>query len=125
MSAPLVVLYNETRKAQYTLSQSEKLDTMLNILKAKFRGFENILKYHERPTPHIPGAPQVAGELLLWEAHASREYWRALLSLLPHKILLELKEKYGFEGRRPRSRDPINQPTTLPSLNNEELKELC
>lgn len=110
LATPVVTLYNETRRAQYTLSEDEKVEIMRGILKAKFAGFANILKYHGINTPEFEVDESLARQnLLLWEANTSRKYWQLLLNLVPGNLLNELKERYGFQGRKPRSKDPFNQ----------------
>lgn len=110
MASPVMTLYNETRRAQYNLEEDEKMEIMLGILKAKFRGFANILKYHGVDVPEFEADESLDSQnLLLWEANISRKYWQLLLDLIPESLLSELKERYGFQGRKPRSKDPFNQ----------------
>ena len=111
LTVPVVTLYNETRRVQYTLSSDEKTEIMLKILKAKFRGFSNILKYHNvLVSEEVEYGNVLTGkDLLHWEAANSRKYWQLMLSLIPRNIMNELKDKYGFQGRNPRSKDPFNQ----------------
>ncbi|MEM3806087.1 MAG: CRISPR-associated endonuclease Cas1 [Desulfurococcus sp.] len=110
LAVPVVTLYNETRRAQYLLSDAEKTEIMLEILKAKFRGFSNILKYHEKEVPEAVLEEAVAErDLLHWEAATSRRYWQLMIDLIPGSILRELKDRYEFQGRRPRAKDPFNQ----------------
>ncbi|MEM0126253.1 MAG: CRISPR-associated endonuclease Cas1 [Thermofilum sp.] len=110
LTVPVMTLYNETRRAQYSLSNEEKAEIMLEILKAKFRGFSNILKYHEKRIPEAELDEAVAKkDLLHWEAMTSRRYWQLIIDLIPGNILNELKNKYEFQGRNPRAKDPFNQ----------------
>ncbi|MEM4570405.1 MAG: CRISPR-associated endonuclease Cas1 [Desulfurococcaceae archaeon] len=110
LTVPVVTLYSETRRAQYSLSDDEKAEIMLEILKAKFRGLSNILKYHERSAPEADLEEAVAKkDLLRWEAAMSRRYWQLMVDLIPSNILNELRDRYEFQGRNPRARDPFNQ----------------
>ncbi|MEM1760744.1 MAG: CRISPR-associated endonuclease Cas1 [Desulfurococcaceae archaeon] len=111
LTVPVVTLYSETRRAQYALSSDEKMEIMLEILKAKFRGFSNILKYHDVMVSEELDSGNVltSKDLLYWEAALSRMYWQLMLSLIPRNHMNELKNKYGFQGRKPRSKDPFNQ----------------
>lgn len=110
LTVPVVTLLSETRRAQYALSEEEKTEIMLRVLVAKFRGYANILKYHEKKAPELEVYEEAARQdLLRWESSRSREYWQLVLDLVPKNILNELKEKYEFYGRKPRARDPFNQ----------------
>lgn len=110
LTTPVVTLYNETRRAQYSLCEDEKTEIMLDILVAKFRGLANVLKYHGVAVPNIEfDKEKVKQSLLQWEANISRTYWQCLLELVPRDLLVELEEEYGFQGRKPRARDPFNQ----------------
>lgn len=114
LTAPVITLYNETRRAQYLLSEDEKTKIMLGIILAKFRGFVNILKYHEKHVVDVKvNEEQAKQNLLLWEATVSRKYWQLILDLIPRSLLNELKEEYGFQGRKPRSKDPFNQSVSV------------
>lgn len=110
LTTPVVTLYSETRRAQYMLNDDEKAEIMLRILVAKFRGFTNILKYHEKEAPEMNvNEGLVKCDLLRWEATTSRRYWQLLFDLIPGDLMDELQEKYGFQGRKPRAKDPLNQ----------------
>ena len=114
MTTPVITLYNEIRKSQYTLNDQEKIDLMTEILISKFKGLSNILKYHEKDPPEPENIQAKNGEeLLRWEAQTSRTYWKLLIELIPEKLLRELKQKYDFQGRRPRAKDPFNQAISL------------
>lgn len=110
LAAPVVTLYSESRRMQYSLSDEEKVEIMTNILRAKIRGFINILKYHEKEVSGVNVDEEfMKSNLSRWEASISRRCWQAMLDLIPGDLLEELIRKYGFSGRRPRSRDPFNQ----------------
>lgn len=114
LSTPVITLTNEARCSQYSLPEGERLEIAYGILKAKFGGFRNILLYHDSEPPEFAFEDQASPtDLVRWEANNSKLYWQKLLRLLPEEVLAELRERYGFRGRKPRSRDPFNQSISL------------
>ena len=110
LSVPVITLYNEVRRRQYSMDDEERAEVMLRILNAKFRGLANVLRYYGVPPPEIS---EPAGDLLTWEAATSRSFWDELVELIPPGLLAELRLRYGFEGRRPRAPDPFNKSVSL------------
>lgn len=114
LTVPVITLSNETRRAQYTLGEEEKNEIILRILTAKFGGFANMLKYHEKIIQEPEFNEELSKQdLLRWEALMSKKYWQLLLDLLPENLLNELEARYEFQGRRPRAKDPFNQSISL------------
>ncbi len=114
-SPSIATLYSETRLRQYTLPAELRLGIMREILVAKFKGFNNILSYHRAAPIEItePGDFRTDSELLHWEAANSNRAWDAIIKLLPASLLEQLKQNYGFAGRKPRARDPFNKAVSL------------
>lgn len=116
LSTHMLTYYNDVRRAQYAMNDEERQKIMLEILLAKFRGFSNIIKYYGRDEHDIHYTEDLEKgniSLLLWEALNSKAYWEKVLGILPGDILDTLKARYGFEGRKPRAKDPFNKSISL------------
>lgn len=115
LSTHMLTYCNEVRRAQYALDGVGRSGIMLEILFAKFRGLSNIVKYYggDDPGLHYVEDLERGASLLWWEAANSKVYWDRLLGLIPDDVLRELRRRYGFEGRRPKAKDPFNRCVSL------------
>lgn len=113
---PVIVRYNNYRKLQYTLEKSRALRIALSYIKAKIAGMANILRYYKREPPPLQPPPEMPGDaeeyehiIRVWESTSSSLLWDGIATLLKPEILDELREQYGFHGRKPRHSDPFNK----------------
>jgi CRISPR-associated protein Cas1 len=113
---PIMTRYNNYRRLQYQLPKKDALTIALEYIKARINGMINILKYHRVKPPEIPTPPDPISdeeayetEIRIWESVSSSTLWPHLLNLINDEYLRELREKYGFTGRKPRHPDPFNK----------------
>ena len=76
----------------------------------------NIIIYKRVKVPQLPEPPKIQPDpenyekaIRLWESISSNILWDSIQHVLKPELLLELKTKYGFTGRKPRHSDPFNK----------------
>jgi CRISPR-associated protein Cas1 len=117
---PVIVMNPHYRKLQYSLDKIHSLRIALEYIEARIAGMINILKYYRREVPEIPSPPETISDpeeyeyrIRLWESQASNTLWDKLVELIDEPFLNELREEYGFKGRRPRHPDPFNKALSI------------
>ena len=109
------------KQYHYLSNTLNKILLARKLIESKIRGYASVARYHARHTPQhaetLRQAAQAAEqkiqelenaktpqEIMNIEAQASQEIWKAL-----RQTKLAQYQPTGFNGRNPRSKDPINQ----------------
>ncbi|MBE9390812.1 CRISPR-associated endonuclease Cas1 [Fervidicoccus fontis] len=120
MINPIVTQYNNYRSLQYRLEPIRGLEIALEYIKSRVNGMVNILKNRKLEIPNFPDPPTPGSEpkvfeqrIRSWESQTSGALWNSMTRLIKPSILEELRNKYEFNGRRPRHRDPFNKTLSI------------
>lgn len=115
---PVGTKYNNYRALQYTLPKNKALAIALEYLKSRVRGMASIVRNRGGRLPALPEPPDPAlyedparleSDIRSWEAAASNTLWDEVFKLLDPSAARELRERYGFAGRKPGHPDPLNK----------------
>ncbi len=117
---PIVIVNPNYRRMQYLIEKTRGLDIAKSYLESKILGMRNILQYYNLHIPPLPKPPKIIDDpstyeyhIRLWESQTSNILWDMLIILINPPILNELKNKYGFQGRKPRHPDPFNKTLSI------------
>ncbi|MGC9115888.1 MAG: CRISPR-associated endonuclease Cas1, partial [Fervidicoccaceae archaeon] len=120
MINPIVTQYNNYRSLQYRLEPIRGLEIALEYIKSRVNGMVNILKNRKLEIPNFPDPPTPGSDpkvfeqrIRSWESQTSGALWNSMTRLIKPSILEELRNKYEFNGRRPRHRDPFNKTLSI------------